>query len=203
MRIASARVTVSSDGPPETRLVHTIQLDGEWWLVGKWHPDASGSKDAPAILIRAAGHGLLTTEDPDRDFVLCDVVPASVLDGDPEDGYEIRTLEPPEPGLPDDHRNMVAFSRGPTSGGTFGKCDSVLKTNVPEVTFFAFSRQAHAAGCSMSELLRDLVCLSVHGEAFGEITATDRKILLGSALPEETKPAWYKTAIKKRAPSPK
>ncbi len=66
-----------------------------------------------------------------------------------------------------------------------GKCTSVLKTNVPEETDMAFRALANKAGCTASELLRDLVCLVVHDQTFGEITADQRRKLLTVTGPEK------------------
>lgn len=75
------------------------------------------------------------------------------------------------------------FSRG---GTTNGKCTAVLKTSVPEYIAEGFARLAREADCNSAELLRDLVCLAVHGQAYGELTAKYRRMLLGrSSSPEE------------------
>ena len=79
--------------------------------------------------------------------------------------------------------DVPMFSRSGVSG--VGKCTAVLKTHIPEETDFEFRRLAIQAGCSSSELLRDLVCLVVHGQTFGEIAAAQRKELLKVQGPEK------------------
>lgn len=43
---------------------------------------------------------------------------------------------------------------------------------------------AQALGCSPSELLRDMVCLAVHGQTFGELSAAEKKQALMGSGPE-------------------
>lgn len=84
---------------------------------------------------------------------------------------------------PDSFDHPPMFSRGGTTA--LGKCTAVLKTNVPEDTDLAFRALANKAGCTASELLRDLVCLVVHDQTFGEITADQRRKLLNVTGPEK------------------
>lgn len=51
----------------------------------------------------------------------------------------------------------------------------MLKTHIPEETDTYFKELARRAGCTPSELLRDLICLVVHDQTFGEITAAQRR----------------------------
>jgi len=188
MRIAQTRVTVTSSGPEEERLIDTIEINEEWWLVGVWHSWASGEK-APAVLVRLHGHGLLSTQERGRDFLLCDDVPESVLKGEPQDGFEVKTIARLA-AMQDDFDEQVMFSR---RGVTAGKSSNVLKTNLPDDTYLSFMELAHKAGCTPSELLRDLVCLTVHGTAFGELTARNRRAILSKAYAADAKPSWAST----------
>lgn len=71
------------------------------------------------------------------------------------------------------------FARSGVSA-SIGKCTEPIKTHVPEVTSDEFRRLAASLGCSTSELLRDLVCLAVHGQTFGELSAAEKKrVLMG------------------------
>ena len=50
-----------------------------------------------------------------------------------------------------------------------------LKTVVPEDMATEFRRRANRAGCTVGELLRDLVCQSLQGVTFGEHVAEHRR----------------------------
>lgn len=81
----------------------------------------------------------------------------------------------------EEHAPMFSRSGVSTS---LGKCTEPLKTHVPESTSQEFRQIAQALGCSTSELLRDLVCLAVHGQTFGELSAADKKQALMGSGPE-------------------
>jgi hypothetical protein len=66
-----------------------------------------------------------------------------------------------------------------------GKCTATLKTHIPELTHAEFLRKAAAAGCTPSELLRDLVCLVTHGDTFGELMAAQRRESLEAPGPQK------------------
>lgn len=59
------------------------------------------------------------------------------------------------------------------------KCITVLTTKVPEDMADAWKRRARVAGCTPAELLRDLVCVTLHGLTFGELETNDRRRALG------------------------
>lgn len=60
-----------------------------------------------------------------------------------------------------------------------------LKTVVPEDMAVEFRRRATRAGCTVGELLRDLVCQSLQGVTFGEHVAEHRRrALLSPGLNE-------------------
>lgn len=92
------------------------------------------------------------------------------------------TNETPVDATPEESGDVM-FSRGGISA--LGKCTFVLKTNVPDDTYLGFKKLANQAGCTSSELLRDLVCLVVHNQTFGEITASQRRNLLNGPGPEK------------------
>ncbi len=79
--------------------------------------------------------------------------------------------------------DVPRFSRSGVSA-SIGKCTEPLKTHIPEITNDEFRRLAANLGCTPSELLRDLVCLAVHGQTFGEMSAAERKQTLMGAGPE-------------------
>ena len=54
-----------------------------------------------------------------------------------------------------------------------------LKTVVPEDMATEFRRRANRAGCTVGELLRDLVCQSLQGVTFGEHVANSRRAVMG------------------------
>lgn len=58
------------------------------------------------------------------------------------------------------------------------KCSEDLKTHVPEAMKDAVQHLASEAGCEVSELLRDMVCLRLHGVTFGEYVANHRRAVL-------------------------
>lgn len=47
-----------------------------------------------------------------------------------------------------------------------------------------FRRMAAGIGCSTSELLRDLICMAVHSQTYGEISADLKKQRLMGSGPE-------------------
>ena len=59
------------------------------------------------------------------------------------------------------------------------KCTDELKTKVPSDLADLWRARARRAGCSPSELLRDLVCITEHGMTFGELETNDRRSALG------------------------
>ena len=58
------------------------------------------------------------------------------------------------------------------------KCTEKMGTNVPQEFADEFNRRAHQAGCTPSELLRDLICLNLHGITWGEHINQDRRAAL-------------------------
>ena len=75
----------------------------------------------------------------------------------------------------DNNLKDIMFSRRGISGGTLGKCIAILKTTVPEELEAEFRAKAQQLGCTQSELLRDIVSLSLRGKTFGELTADERR----------------------------
>lgn len=51
------------------------------------------------------------------------------------------------------------------------KCTDEIKTKVPSDMADRWRARARRAGCSPSELLRDLICMTEHGMTFGELGA--------------------------------
>lgn len=58
------------------------------------------------------------------------------------------------------------------------KCTEDVSGKVPYDMKAAYDRIAHEAGTNMSELIRDHVCMVVHGCTFGEYCANDRRAIL-------------------------
>lgn len=75
-----------------------------------------------------------------------------------------------------DQANEVMFSRRGISA--LGKCTATLKTHLPEELDTEFRMLAQEVGCTPSELLRDLVCLSLRKLTYGELTADERRRVL-------------------------
>lgn len=59
------------------------------------------------------------------------------------------------------------------------KCESELGTHVPEEFKLDWAKKASRAGCSASELLRDLICFNLHGVTFTEYVTQCRREALG------------------------
>ena len=64
-----------------------------------------------------------------------------------------------------------------------GKLDSLLKTNVDEVTEGLFLRKAADLDQKPAELLRDLVYLFIHDATFLELVAKHRRELVAQQRP--------------------
>lgn len=70
------------------------------------------------------------------------------------------------------------------------KLTEELKTHVPDVTAMSARRTSHDLGMSLSEYLRDLVCMAEHGTTYDELMREHRRKLrqrqgqaLGQPLP--------------------
>lgn len=99
----------------------------------------------------------------------------------------------------EDDYETPRFSRGGITGGSaLGKCTAVLKTNVPEATSEQFALLASEAGCSTAELLRDLVCLTVHRMTFGELSSELRRSVLAGVSSPEEQAAWLREKVRQR-----
>ena len=59
------------------------------------------------------------------------------------------------------------------------KCTEKLSANVPEELATAWRQRARQAGCTPSELLRDLICMNLLGKTWGEHVNQDRRAALG------------------------
>ena len=71
------------------------------------------------------------------------------------------------------------------------KCTEELKTKVPDDLAARWRARARKAGCSPSELLRDLVCMTEHGMTFGELETKYRREALGFQASEQGKERAY------------
>lgn len=60
------------------------------------------------------------------------------------------------------------------------KCTDEIKTKVPSELADRWRARARKAGCSPSELLRDLICVTEHGMTFGELETNNRRMALGA-----------------------
>lgn len=72
------------------------------------------------------------------------------------------------------------------------KCDTELGTHVPEDMKLEWAQRAAKAGCSSSELLRDLVCFHLKGVTFTEYVTKYRRAALG--LPEAQQTTFSATS---------
>lgn len=59
------------------------------------------------------------------------------------------------------------------------KCTEALGTKLPLELANLFRRRARAAGCTPSDLLRDLICHLEHGLTFHEMEGNSRREALG------------------------
>jgi hypothetical protein len=82
-----------------------------------------------------------------------------------------------------DHDNVKgpSFARG--AGSALGHYTQPVKTWLDEPTFTAWLRLCNEKHTTSSELLRDVVYLLVHGHTPAELTAQDRRELLGAQGP--------------------
>ncbi len=61
------------------------------------------------------------------------------------------------------------------------KCTEEVKTHVPQEMRIELESDAHNAGCTFGEMLRDLIYLAKRGVTFGEHVANHRRaVLLGT-----------------------
>ena len=58
------------------------------------------------------------------------------------------------------------------------KCTEEAKTHLPEDMRHELDCDAHSAGCTLSELLRDLIYLAKRGMTYGEHVANHRRAVL-------------------------
>ncbi|MCF8156660.1 MAG: hypothetical protein K9K35_11695 [Rhodoferax sp.] len=65
------------------------------------------------------------------------------------------------------------------------KCTEEIKTKVPDDLALRWRARARRAGCSPSELLRDLICITEHGMTFGELETKYRRDALGFQAPDK------------------
>ncbi len=61
------------------------------------------------------------------------------------------------------------------------KLTEEVKTHVPDATKLLASRKATALGMSLSEYLRDLICMDNHGAPYDELLMTHRRKLRAGA----------------------
>lgn len=70
------------------------------------------------------------------------------------------------------------------------KCTEEAKTHLPEDMRVELEQDAHAAGCTFSEALRDLIYLTKKGVTYGEHVANHRRtVLLGTGQAQGHKKA--------------
>ena len=65
------------------------------------------------------------------------------------------------------------------------KCTEKLSANVPEELATAWRMRARQAGCTPSELLRDLICMNLLGKTWGEHVTKDRRDALVSQAADQ------------------
>lgn len=80
------------------------------------------------------------------------------------------------------------------------KCTEEAKTHVPEDMRLELEADAHAAGCTFGEALRDLIYLAKKGMTYGEHVANHRRTVLlgtgqfqGSKVTNKTGPSHPQT----------
>ncbi len=57
------------------------------------------------------------------------------------------------------------------------KLTEEVKTHIPDATKLLAARKATSLGMTMSEYLRDLICLDNHGASYDELMMTHRRAL--------------------------
>ena len=57
------------------------------------------------------------------------------------------------------------------------KLTEEVKTHIPDATKLLAARKASSLGMTMSEYLRDLICLDNHGASYDELMMTHRRAL--------------------------
>lgn len=65
------------------------------------------------------------------------------------------------------------------------KCTDEIKTKLPSEIADRWRARARKAGCSPSELLRDLICFTELGVTFGEHETNCRRAALGLQAPAQ------------------
>jgi len=65
------------------------------------------------------------------------------------------------------------------------KCTEAVKTTVPYELKEAYARLAHEAGGDVASLLRDQMCVAVHGVTFGEYALNHRRTVLRLQDPQQ------------------
>lgn len=58
-----------------------------------------------------------------------------------------------------------------------GKLTEEAKTHLPDVTELELRRRARSFGMTVSEYLRDLVCIDIHGSPFDDLVREHRRAL--------------------------
>ncbi len=56
-----------------------------------------------------------------------------------------------------------------------GKLTEEIKSHLPDMTKLMATRKANSLGMSLSEYVRDLVCLDVHGDSYDELMSVHRR----------------------------
>lgn len=56
-----------------------------------------------------------------------------------------------------------------------GKLTEEIKSHLPDMTKLMATRKANSLGMSLSEYVRDLVCLGVHGDSYDELMSAHRR----------------------------
>lgn len=71
------------------------------------------------------------------------------------------------------------------------KCLAEAKTHIPEDMRLELMGVAHMLGCTLGEVLRDIIYINRRGETFGEHVANHRRSILEGKGPSQgiTKPA--------------
>lgn len=75
------------------QLIDTINIKGQWWLVGTWLQGNSTRQRIPETLVLLDNLKHQEVNESTHRFVLNNSIPISVLDGAPQEGYVVATYQ--------------------------------------------------------------------------------------------------------------
>lgn len=77
------------------------------------------------------------------------------------------------------------------------KCTEEAKTHIPEDMRICLEQDAHAAGCTFAEYLRDMIYISKTGMTFGEHVADHRRAVILGTGPQQGNSAPRNAVMRK------